>query len=94
VARATAATGRQRVRELADWVAEVAVECGLTLAEARDHSLAQLRLLAEAARRLRARDALIDSQVMFAAAAAVMHKDNQTILRTLQERLARQADGD
>ena len=80
-------------RDLADYVAELCLEAGLTLALAREHSLAQLRLLAEAAGRMQARDALVMSQVVFSAFAAVMHKDNQPILRNLQQRLEEQARG-
>jgi hypothetical protein len=94
VARTSARPKCSGGRELADWVAELAIESGLTLAQAREHSIAQLRLLSEAAGRLKARDAMIDSQVVFAAMAAVMHKDNHRILKRLQDTLIRQASGE
>jgi hypothetical protein len=37
---------------------------------------------------------MIDSQVVFAAMAAVMHKDNHHILKRLQDSLIRQASGE
>jgi hypothetical protein len=55
-----------------------------------DDSLARLKLLADAAGRLRARDSLLLSQVVFAAAAGAMHGENQRILARLQDRLERQ----
>ena len=91
VARAGLRSKRGGGRELADWIAELAVEVGLTLDQARDHSLARLILLAEAAGRVRARVALLDSQVVFAAVAAAMHKDNSKILKKLHDALREQS---
>jgi hypothetical protein len=49
----------------------------MTFAEARRHSPAQLRLLAEAAERVRARQALVDLEVSVAAAGAAWGSDKQ-----------------
>jgi len=43
---------------------------------------------------LQARDALVTSQVVFAAVAAAMHQDNARILARLQDRLTEQASGE
>ena len=43
---------------------------------------------------MRAREALLQSQVVFAAVAATMHKDNQRILARLQSTLEAQANGE
>jgi hypothetical protein len=91
MAPAAHAAQRGGRRELADWVAELCLETGLTLAQAREHSLSQLQLLSDAAVRVRARSALLDSQVVFAAVAATMHKENASVFRRLQDRLEQQA---
>ena len=81
---------RRGGRELADWVAELAIDAGLTLEQALGHSIAQLQLLSAAAARLKARDTLLASQATFAAVAAAMHKDNTRILKRLQDSLGEQ----
>jgi hypothetical protein len=74
----------------ADWVAECAVRCGLTLAEARDHSPAQLKLLARAATRVTAQDGLLALQTTHAAIAAAWSREGRQPFDRLQKVLTDQ----
>ncbi len=75
---------------LASHVAEIAVKCGLTLAQAIEHSLSQLNMLGEAADRLQCRQAIVDLDVVAAGVAASMAKNGNSIInqtrRVLKQR--------
>ena len=77
----------QRLVSLADYVAEAAVECGLSLEQARKHSPAQLKLLRKAANRVRADAALAQMHTTYAAFAAVMAKNGRRAFEQLQNQL-------
>jgi hypothetical protein len=85
--------GQATAVSLADWVAECAVRCGLTLAQAADHSPAQLRLLASAASRIDAGTGLLNLHTTYAATAATVAKEGRTVLERLQKQLTKQAKG-
>ncbi len=70
----------------------MAVECGFTLSQARKHSLAQLKLLSEAARRHEAKRGLLNLRVVFAAVAAGQCKENARVLEKLQKELLKQIE--
>jgi hypothetical protein len=78
---------------LADFCAEVAIRCGLTLSEVIDHTIPQLKLLAQAAERIRATQGLVDLNIAVAAGAAVQCKNGKKILNDVQRNLKKAANG-
>ncbi len=67
------------------------MECGLTLEAARSYSLAQLRMVAEAKRRIEARRGLLDLEVMCAVLATFGGKTGP--VREEGKRLVEVAEG-
>jgi hypothetical protein len=73
-------------------VAEVAVECGLTLRQAREYSPAQLKLLRAASHRLNAENVLMQMNATYAAFAAVMAKNGHKAFERLTKQLIKSAE--
>jgi hypothetical protein len=64
----------------------------MTLAQAREHSIAQLKLLRAAARRVRANEVLGSMHAAYAAFAAVMAKGGARVFDKLQSELRKIAE--
>lgn len=79
---------------LAQFAAECAVECSMTLAQVREHSPAQLKLLRNAARRIKADAGLMAMNASYAAFAAVMAKNGKTVFDKLAESLKKAAENE
>lgn len=65
----------------------------MTLPEALDHSLSQLRLLSDAASRVEAGGGLLALSVNYAAAAGVMSKDGHRVMERTQKKLTERVKG-
>jgi len=63
----------------------------MTLPEAVNHSLAQLKLMIQAAGRVKAGNGLLTCRVSFSSFAAVMSKDGGRLLEKTQKALIKQA---
>ena len=61
------------------------------MAEAVDHSPAQLQLLAEAAGRIAAGSSLVDLHVVYAGMVATQVKEGRSVMERLQKQLLKQA---
>lgn len=73
-------------------MAELAVRCGLTLAQACEHTLPQLNLLAAAAARLQAREASMHLETTLAALGFFKAKNGPANLKQLQKALRKQGE--
>jgi hypothetical protein len=67
------------------------LQAGLTLEQAVEHSLPQLKLLASAANRLQARSKLLDLETVFAAMAACHGSKGNQIKQQMRKALEKQA---
>lgn len=85
--------GQSPAVSLADFVAECAIRCGLTISEAVDHSPGQLRLLADAASRVDASGGLLSLHTTYAATIATQVKEGRSVMERLQKKLLKQAKG-
>jgi hypothetical protein len=64
----------------------------MTLRQARDHSPAQLRLLRDASRRLKADNVLASMNATYAAVAAVMATNGRKVFNELRKQLTKSAE--
>ena len=69
------------------------MRCGLTLAQACDHSPGQLRLLSEAAGRVEAGAGLLNLHTTYAATVATVAKEGGRVMDRLGKQLAKAAKG-
>lgn len=76
---------------VADFVAECSIECGISFRNAREHSLPELKLLRQAARRLRADSVLAGMNASYAAFAAVMSKDGNRVFKKMADNIKKAA---
>jgi len=66
----------------------------LTLAQAIEHSPAQLKMLMRAVNRTKAVDGLLLCDIVYASAAAVMSKEGGDFLKNIRNQLRKQQDGE
>lgn len=67
------------------------MKTGLTIAQAVDHSPAQLQLLAEAASRIDAARGLVDLHVTYAGVVATQIKEGRSVMEKTQKQLLKQS---